>query len=643
MFDSIRKHTKVTMGFLFLLIVPSFVLFGLDGYNRSAESGATVAQVDGKKINQSEWDRAHQNEVARLRVSMPSLDVKLLDTPEARYATLERLVQERVIAAAAEKFKLSTSDQRLARELEKNSEISSLRQADGKLDMDRYRQLLSSQNLTPALFEANVRSDLSNQQVLLGIGASGFSSSVVADLALNAYSEKREIQLARFNAADFSAKLNPTDADLQQFYKANEKLFQASEQVNIEYVLLDLQTLEKGIALKEGDLRTYYEQNVQQLSGKEERRASHILITSPKTASTGEREKSKLKAQELLAVVVKSPDDFADIARKNSQDPGSAPNGGDLDYFTRGSMVKSFEDSAFSMKKGEVSSVVESEFGFHIIKLTDIKVPKQRSFDEMKAELEASLKKQQAQKKYSETAEAFTNGVYEQSDSLKPVAERLKLEIKSIKNVTRQPQSTGLLANPKFLNALFAPDAIEKKRNTEAIEIAPNQLVSGRILQYTPAQTQPFLDVKDTVRQRWMEQHGADEARKDGVAKLALWKASPSSATLTDPIVVSREQTQKLSPQVIDVILRIDASTLPAFTSVDLGSQGYVIVKILKALPQEAKTETAAKQAQIQHAQWWTSAESLAYYNGLKERFQTKILIAKPSSAKVNAEVGITQ
>ena len=643
MFDSIRKHTKVTMGFLFLLIVPSFVLFGLDGYNRSAESGATVAQVDGKKINQSEWDRAHQNEVARLRVSMPSLDAKLLDTPEARYATLERLVQERVIAAAAEKFKLSTSDQRLARELEKNSEISSLRQADGKLDMDRYRQLLSSQNLTPALFEANVRSDLSNQQVLLGIGASGFSSSVVADLALNAYSEKREIQLARFNAADFSAKLNPTDADLQQFYKANEKLFQASEQVNIEYVLLDLQTLEKGIVLKESDLRTYYEQNVQQLSGKEERRASHILITSPKTASTGEREKSKLKAQELLAVVVKSPDDFADIARKNSQDPGSAPNGGDLDYFTRGSMVKSFEDSAFSMKKGEVSSVVESEFGFHIIKLTDIKVPKQRSFDEMKAELEASLKKQQAQKKYSETAEAFTNGVYEQSDSLKPVAERLKLEIKSIKNVTRQPQSTGLLANPKFLNALFAPDAIEKKRNTEAIEIAPNQLVSGRILQYTPAQTQPFLDVKDTVRQRWMEQHGADEARKDGVAKLALWKASPSSATLTDPIVVSREQTQKLSPQVIDVILRIDASTLPAFTSVDLGSQGYVIVKILKALPQEAKTETAAKQAQIQHAQWWTSAESLAYYNGLKERFQTKILIAKPSSAKVNAEVGITQ
>ena len=643
MFDSIRKHTKVTMGFLFLLIVPSFVLFGLDGYNRSAESGATVAQVDGKKINQSEWDRAHQNEVARLRVSMPSLDAKLLDTPEARYATLERLVQERVIAAAAEKFKLSTSDQRLARELEKNSEISSLRQADGKLDMDRYRQLLSSQNLTPALFEANVRSDLSNQQVLLGIGASGFSSSVAADLALNAYSEKREIQLARFNAADFSAKLSPTDADLQQFYKANEKLFQASEQVNIEYVLLDLQTLEKGIVLKESDLRTYYEQNVQQLSGKEERRASHILITSPKTASTGEREKSKLKAQELLAVVIKSPDDFANIARKNSQDPGSAPNGGDLDYFTRGSMVKSFEDSAFSMKKGEVSGVVESEFGFHIIKLTDIKAPKQRSFDEMKTELEASLKKQQAQKKYSETAEAFTNGVYEQSDSLKPVAERLKLEIKSIKNVTRQPQSTGLLANPKFLNALFAPDAIEKKRNTEAIEIAPNQLVSGRILQYTPAQTQPFLDVKDTVRQRWMEQHGADEARKDGVAKLALWKDSPSSATLTDPIVVSREQTQKLPPQVIDVVLRIDASTLPVFTSVDLGSQGYVIVKVLKVLPQEVKTEIAAKQAQIQHAQWWTSAESLAYYNGLKERFQTKILIAKPSSAKVNAEVGITQ
>ncbi|HEX5285742.1 MAG TPA: SurA N-terminal domain-containing protein [Polaromonas sp.] len=645
MFDFIRKHTKVTMALLFLLIVPSFILLGVNRDNSSRDQGVVVAKVDGKEIVRSEWDRAHQNEIDRLRASMPSLDVKLLDSPEARYATLERLVRDRVIAAAADKFKLSTSDQRLAHELQQNPEIASLRRPDGTLDMERYRQLLGSQGMSPEMFEANVRADLSNRQVLVGIGASGFASNSAADLALNAYFEKREIQLARFNAADFAVKLNPTDADLEQFYKANEKLFQAPEQASIEYVLLDLDAVKKNITVNETDLKTYYEQNAQRLSGAEERRASHILIASPKTAPATEREKAKAKAEELLAVVKKSPDTFADVARKNSQDPGSAPNGGDLDFFARGAMVKPFEDAAFSMNKGAISGVVESDFGYHIIKLTDIKVPKQRSFGEMRPELEADLKKQQAQKKFSETAEAFTNGVYEQSDSLKSVADRLKLEIKSASHVTRQPSAgaTGVLASPKFLAALFAPDAIEKKRNTEAVEIAPSQLASGRIIEYAPAHTQPFAEVKDIVRQRWLAQRGAEEARKEGIAKLAAWKTAPASATLSSPVLVSRDQTQKLPPQVVDAALRVDASALPAFSGVDLGAQGYAIVKVGKVMPRDARDEATAKQERNQYTQWWTSAENMAYYNSLKERFKAEILVARPVGGKANADEGATQ
>jgi peptidyl-prolyl cis-trans isomerase D len=165
--------------------------------------------------------------------------------------------------------------------------------------------------------------------------------------------------------------------------------------------------------------------------------------------------------------------------------------------------------------------------------------------------------------------------VYEQAESLKPAADRLKLEIKSAANVTRQPQAgaTGVLANPKFLNALFAPDAIEKKRNTEAIEVAPSQLASGRIVQYTPAHP-PFAEVKDTVRQRWLAQRGAEEARKDGEAKLAAWKAAPASATgLAAPVVVSREQTQKLPIPLIDAALRADASCLAGFCRRCLGAR----------------------------------------------------------------------
>ncbi|MDB5869490.1 MAG: PpiC-type peptidyl-prolyl cis-trans isomerase [Polaromonas sp.] len=644
MFDFIRKHTKWTMALLFLLIVPSFILVGMNS-NPSSDEGSVVAKVDGKEITQPEWDREHLKEVDRLRASMPTLDVKLLDSPEARYATLERMVRDRVVAVAADKLKLSTSDQRLARALHDSPEIAALRQADGTLDMERYRQLLGAQGMSPETFEANVRADLSRRQVLAGVASSGFASSLAADLALNAYFEKREIQLARFNAADYAAKLSPTDADLEQFYKVNEKLFQAPEQASIEYVVLDLETVKKSIPINEADLKTYYEQNVQKLSAAEERRASHILIAASKTASAEEREKAKAKAQELLAAVKQSPDSFADVAKKNSQDPGSATNGGDLDFFARGAMVKPFEDAAFAMKKGELSEVVISDFGFHIIKLTDIKEPKQRTFEEMKPELEADLKKQQAQKKFSETAEAFSNGVYEQSDSLKPVAERLKLEIKTAANVARQPAAgvTGVLANPKFLNAIFSPDSIEKKRNTEAVEVGSNQLVSGRVVQYTAARTQPLADVKDIVRQRWVAQRGAEEARKDGIAKLAAWKAAPASAVLAAPILVSREQTQQLPAQVVDSALRAEASVLPAFSGVDLGAQGYAIVKVDKVVQRDPPIETAAKQQRSQYIQWWSSAESLAYYNGLKDRFKAEILVPKPAIAKLNADAHVTQ
>ncbi|NDP62936.1 SurA N-terminal domain-containing protein [Polaromonas sp.] len=639
MFDFIRKHTKWTMALLFLLIVPSFILVGMNS-NPSAEKGRVVAKVDGTEISQPEWDREHLKEVDRLRASMPTLDAKLLDTPEARYATLERMVRDRVVAVAAEKLKLSTSDQHLARELQSSPEIAALRRADGSLDMERYRQLLGAQGLSPEMFEANVRSDLSRRQVLAGVANSGLTSSVAADLALNAFFEKREIQLARFNAADYAAKLIPSESDIEQFYKANENLFQAPEQASIEYVLLDLDTLTKGITVNEADLKTYYEQNAKHLSGTEERRASHILITAPVSAPAAQREEAKAKAEALLASVRKAPDTFADVARKNSQDPGSAPSGGDLDFFGRGAMVKPFEDAVFSMQKGDISDVVASDFGYHIIKLTDIKVPKQRSFEEMKPTLEADLKKQQAQKKFSETAEAFSNGVYEQSDSLKPVADRLKLEIKTAGNVLRQPAAgaTGPLANTKFLNALFSPDSTEKKRNTEAVEVGSNQLVSGRIVQYTPAQTLPLTEVRGIVRQRWLAKHGAEEARKDGVAKLAAWKAAPAAAALALPILVSREQNQQLPAPLVDAALRGDSNVLPFFTGVDLGSQGYAIIKVNKVVPRDQPADATALQERNQYSQQWTSAETLAYYNGLKDRFKAEILVAKPAVVQPNAE-----
>ena len=646
MFDFIRKHTKITMGFLFLLIVPSFVLFGLDGYTNQKDKSAVVAKVDGQEILQTEWDRAHARETERMKASMPSLDAKLLDSPEAKYATLERLVRDRVLAAAVSSLKLKTSDQRLARELQENPEIAALRRPDGSLDMERYRQLLGAQGMSPEMFETNVRNDLSTRQVMLGISTTGFSSNAVADTALGAYFEKREVQLATFNTADFAAKLNPSDADLEQFYKANENLFQANEKASIEYVVLDVESLKKSITVTDADLKTYYDQNIQRLSGKEERRASHILITAAKSLPDAERTKAKARADELLALVNKSPDTFADVARKNSQDPGSAPAGGDLDFFARDAMVKPFSDAAFAMKKGDISAVVESEFGYHIIQLTDIRAPKLSTFEEMKPELELEAKKQMAQKKFTESAESFSNAVYEQADSLKPVAERYKLEVKTATGITRKPPpgTTGALANAKFINAIFAPDATDKKRNTEAVEVASNQLVAGRVVEYTPARTLPFAEVKDAVRQRWAAKAGAEAARKEGAIKLAAWTAAPQDAALQPAVVISRDQAQvqKLPPQLLDAALRSDAATLPVFKGVDLGAQGYVVVKVLKVLPRTASTPDAAKQERAQYSQAWSSAESTAYYNVLKEKFKTEIKVAKPARDLLAAQTAQT-
>jgi peptidyl-prolyl cis-trans isomerase D len=288
MFDFVRNNKTIQFS-LFLLVILSFALVGVGSYTRMMDKGEAVASVAGQDVMQSEWDAAHKGEVERIRASMPTIDPKLLDTPEAKYATLERLVRDKVIQEAADKLKLTASDQRLARDLQENPSIAALRKPDGSLDVERYRQLVGAQGMSPEMFEARVRSDISTRQVLAGIGASGLTTPAMADVSLNAFFERREVQVARFNTADFAAKVALTDAQLEQYYKDNPALFQAPEQADIEYVLLDVESIRKTITPNADEVKTYFEQNAARLAGQEERRASHILIASPKTASAADR------------------------------------------------------------------------------------------------------------------------------------------------------------------------------------------------------------------------------------------------------------------------------------------------------------------------------------------------------------------
>jgi peptidyl-prolyl cis-trans isomerase D len=631
MFEFFRKSKFIQIA-LFLVLILAFAVVGVEGYSRFREQGDVVAVVDGQNIRQPDWDAAHKTETDRVRQSMPNLDPKLLDSPEAKYATLERLVRERVVSAAANKLHLTTSDQRLARDLQENPSIAALRKADGSLDVEAYKQLVGAQGMSPEMFEARVRQDLSARQVLTGISTTGLTSAALADQALAAYFERREVQLLRLNAADFASKVSPSDAQIEQYYKTNPQLFQAPETANIEYLVLDLDSAKKGLSLKPEDVKAYYDQNAARLSGQEERRASHILINAPKNAPAGERSAARAKAEALLVEAKKSPAGFADLAKKNSQDPGSAANGGDLDFFARGAMVKPFEDAAYAMKKGDISDVVESDFGYHIIRLTDIKAPRQKSFEEMKPEIEADLLKEQAKKKFAELAEAFTDSVYTQPEALTPTAERLKLEIRTANNLSRTPAptATGAISNARFLSAIFSADSVEKKRNTQAIETGANQLISGRILQHTPARTLPLAEVKDRVRERLVASQAAELAKKEGEAKLKAWQTAPASASgLSENITVARDQAQRLPAPLIDASLRADASKLPVFVGVDLGAQGYAVVRINKVLEREPKGGSGLQDRQ-QVNNWWANAEGMAYYEALKQRFKTEILVRKP-------------
>ncbi len=639
MFDSIRNHSKILMGLLFLLVIPSFVLFGMDSYSRFSDQGSPVAKVAGNKITQGEWDAAHQREVERIRASVPNLDPKLLDSAEARYATLERMVNDRVIAAAADKQLLITSDQRLARYLQQDPSIAGLRGADGKLDMERYRQLAASQGMTPEMLEAKVRQDLSAQQVMGGLQQSVVASQSQTDTALNAYLQRREIQIQKWLPADFAAKVQVADADLEKFYQAQSERFRSVESADIEYLVLDTAALQKSINLPEQDLKTYYEQNVQRLAGKEERRASHILINAAKDAPTADRAKAKAKAEELLAAVRKSPKSFADVARKNSQDPGSATKGGDLDFFAKGAMVKAFEDAAFALKKGDISDVVESEFGFHIIQLTDIKVPKAPSFESMRPQLEADLRKQQAQRQFAEQAETFSNSVYEQAESFKPTADRLKLTVQKAQGLTRTPAAgaQGVLANAKLLQTLFAEESVSKRRNTAAVEVAPNTLVSARIVAYRPAAVRPFAEVKDEVRRQYVVEKSADLAKAEGQAKLASWKDQAAQAQVGAAVIVSRDQTQGQAQAVVDAVLRADPARLPTLVGVDLGTQGFVVARVNKLVPRDASSAQQLAQSRQQMTQLWGQAEGQAYLTYLKQQLKAEILIEKPQTQRAEA------
>jgi peptidyl-prolyl cis-trans isomerase D len=624
MFDFVRAHTKLLQFILVLLIFPSFVVFGIQGYSRFTDaSNATVAKVAGGDIKQSELDQAHRQQIERMRQQMPSVDVKLFDTPEMKRQTLDGLIKDRVMRTAAAKENLVITNERLQRIFATDPQFASVRLPDGSINKD----FLSARGMSSAMFAEQLRDDLAVRQVMQGVTGSVVAGKASTDAALDALLERREVQLQRFDAKDYLAKVNPTDADLAAYYQKHQAQFHTNEEARIEYVVLDLDAMKKQVTLSEDDLRKYYEQNISRYTSAEERHAAHILVSAPKDAPAADRAKAKAKAEALLAEARKNPAGFADLAKKNSDDKGSAANGGDLDFFGRGAMVKPFEDAAFAMKPGEISNVVESEFGFHIIKLLDVRGGEKKPFEAVRAQIVDEVSKPKAQEMFAAAAEQFSNLVYEQADSLQPAIDKLKLA-KQAATVQRTPApgASGPLASQKLLEAVFSADSVKNKRNTEAVETGPNQLVSAHIVEHHPERTLPLAEVRQQVLDQVKAEQAAAAARKDGEARVAALKQN-AGESLPQTLVLSRTKPEGQPRQVVDAALRADIGKGPAALGVDLADQGYVALRVNKRIEREAN-DPDNERARPYVQQALSAAESAAYYDALKRRYKVDIKAA---------------
>jgi peptidyl-prolyl cis-trans isomerase D len=250
----------------------------------------------------------------------------------------------------------------------------------------------------------------------------------------------------------------------------------------------------------------------------------------------------------------------------------------------------------------------------------------------MRPKLEADLREQQAKRQFAELAETFSNSVYEQADTFKPVAEKLKLTIQQVQGLGRAPTpaTAGVMANPKILEALFSEESISKRRNTAAIELGNNTLVSARIVNYRAAAVRPFGDVKESVRTQFMLEQAQALAKAEGQARLSAWKAQPAQAQVGNAVVVSRDQTQGQPQVVVDAALRADPSAMPALVGVDLGAQGYAVVRVNKLVPREEPNAQQQAQSREQFARLLGNAEAGAYLAHLRSQFKVEIKVNKP-------------
>ncbi len=582
MLEAIRKHAQGWLAKVILaLIAITFALFGVDSYMRGDKSGAMVAEVGDAGISRQELTREIQTQTDRMREALgTAFDPAVPESAEFRKQVLDSLIERKALLLDAQKNKFLAPDAYIASVL---AQIPAFQQ-DGKFSQQRYEAVLRQNGRTPAQFENELRQGFMLDVVTSPVTLAAFPSNTSLTQIARLVSQQREIAWADLPASAVASEVKVTQADVERDYAAHKAEFTEPEQIRAEYLVLDKASVAAGIAVSDKEVAGYYAANAAKFGRPEQRSASHILIAVDKNADAATRAKAKAKATELAQVLQKSPERFAELARTESQDPGSAAQDGSLGSFARGMMVKPFEDAVFSMKPHEIRGPVESDFGYHIIRLDGIQPAKVAPLSEVHAEVVDELRKQQAQKIFADMAENFGNLVYENAQSLQPAASATKLSVK------QSDWMSAKTAPPPFNNAtlsaaLFSPESIKSKQNTEAIEVQPGMLVAARVVDHRPARLRPLAEVSPAIESRLRAEQSAKLLAQKGEAIIKTLAAGNEAGLNWSAFkVVGRQPFAELDAAGIRAVFRANTDKLPAYTGFARPDGAYRIVRISRVV-----------------------------------------------------------
>ncbi len=619
MFDFVQEKKRLVQFVLALIILP-FAFWGVDSYRKSG-GAAPLATVNGEKIGQQEFDNALNQQEQRFReMAGSNFDPAFFDKPEIKFSILDSLISQHLMGMEANKAGLSLTNEQIGQIIVNIGAF----QKDGKFDRQVYETVLKEKGKTPASFDAEIRQAVLVQQLSEAYTQNGYAAKVVAENLIRLNEQKRIVAVANLDAATFIKQVKVSDSAVSDYYTKNAQEFQLPERAKVEYVVLSADSLSSQMTANDDEIKQYYTDHQAEFGSQEQRQAAHILITVAKQATDAEKQAAQAKAEKVLQQVRQSPSQFAALAKQYSQDPGSAANGGDLGMFGRGAMVKPFEDSVFSLKVGEVSGLVQTDFGYHIIKLLAIKPAKMQALNEVKGMIAQRLKLQHASDKFAELAEKFNNTVYEQSDSLKPAAELAKTSVQQGVWLSKGQVPAGIWTE-KALQAVFSEDALKNKRNTAALEVAPNTLLAARVIEYKPASERPLAEVSASIQQQLQRLQASELATQQGQKLLEqLQHGEKANVAWKAAEVTMRNQRSGIDPALLQAVFRADVSKLPAYVGVNNAS-GYVLARIDAVKDDASIDDNKLTRYEQQIRQLTGEALLMAYMADVKKRANISI------------------